>query len=228
MEENEMIIDLGVWNCPKDWSDLTLKQFCDLQRFYSDKDKDFDAREVLHILCNKSVDEVNQLPIEFTEAILSKMEFLTTSPEYGKPSNKLKVNGEEYIINTQNKMKTGEYIAVTTSVKSDPFNYAAILAVLARKQDEIYDSKFENEILEERIKMFENIPALQAMPSVAFFLNLWAISALPSQLRSKVADAINHTANRILSLRNAGLMSKLATRLQMRKLKKLQKYIKSI
>lgn len=227
MEENE-IIDLGEWTVPHDWSDITLKQFCDLQRFYSDKDKDFDAREVLHILCNKTVDEVNQLPIEFTEAILSKMEFLTTQPEYGKPSNKLTINGVEYIINTQNKMKTGEYIAVTTSVKSDPYNYAAILAVLARKEGEIYDSKFENEVLEDRIKMFENIPALDAMPSVAFFLNLWVISALPSQLRSNVADAIDLTQRHILTLRQNGEISKHATRLQMRKLKKLQKSIKSI
>ena len=223
-----MIIDLGQWTTPKSWDDLTLKQFCDLQRFYSDKDKDFDAREVLHILCNKTVDEVNQLPIEFTEAILSKMEFLTTQPDYGKPSNKLTIDGVEYIINTQNKMKTGEYIAVTTSVKSDPFNYAAILAVLARKQDEIYDSKFENEILEERIKMFENIPALDAMPSVAFFLNLWVISALPSQLRSKVADAIDHIAKSIEISRKNGLRSRHATRLLMKKLKKLKKSIKSI
>ncbi len=227
MEENE-IIDLGVWNCPKDWSDLTLKQFCDLQRFYSDKDKDFDAREVLHILCNKSVDEVNQLPIEFTESILSKMEFLTTQPEYGKPSNKLTINGVEYIINTQNKMKTGEYIAVTTSVKSDPFNYPAILAVLARKENEIYDSKFENEVLEDRIKMFENIPALQAMPSVAFFLNLYMVSALPSLLSSKVEDAISLVQRHILTLRKDGLRSRHATRLLMKKLKKLKKSIKSI
>lgn len=227
MEENE-IIDLGQWTTPKSWDDLTLKQFCDLQRFYSDKDKDFDAREVLHILCNKTVDEVNQLPIEFTEAILSKMEFLTTQPEYGKPSNKLTIDGVEYVINTQNKMKTGEYIAVTTSVKSDPYNYAAILAVLARKDGEIYDSKFENEVLEDRIKMFEQIPMLDAMPSVAFFLNLWVISALPSQLRSKVEDAINLTANRILSLRNAGLMSKHAMKSAMKKLKKLKKSIKFI
>lgn len=227
MEENE-IIDLGEYIVPKDWNDLTLKQFCDLQRFYSDKDKDFDAREVLHILCNKSVDEVNQLPIEFTEAILSKMEFLTTQPEYGKPSNKLTINGEEYIINTQNKMKTGEYIAVTTSVKSDPYNYAAILGVLARKDGELYDSKFENEILEERIKMFENIPALQAMPSVAFFLNLYAVSVLPSLLSSKVGLAIDHIQRHILTLRQNGEISKHATRLQMKKLKKLKKSIKSI
>ena len=226
MEENE-IIDLGEWTTPKSWDDLTLKQFCDLQRFYSDKDKDFDAREVLHILCNKTVDEVNQLPIEFTEAILSKMEFLTTQPEYGKPSNKLTINGEEYIINTQNKMKTGEYIAVTTSVKSDQYNYAAILAVLARKENEIYDSKFENEILEERIKMFENIPALQAMPSVAFFLNLYMISVLPSLLSSRVGDAINHTQQHIETLRKNGAISKRSMKSAMKKLKKLRKSISS-
>ena len=227
MEDNE-IIDLGQWTTPKSWDDLTLKQFCDLQRFYSDKDKDFDAREVLHILCNKTLDEVNQLPIEFTELILSKMEFLTTQPDYGKPSNKLKVNGEEYIINTQNKMKTGEYIAVSTSVKSDPFNYAAILAVLARKQDEIYDSKFENEVLEERIKLFENIPAMQAMPSVAFFLNLHMISVLPSLLYSKVEDAINLTVKDLETLHKNGATSRRFMKSQMKKLKKLRKSIKSI
>jgi hypothetical protein len=69
-------------------------------------------------------------------------------------------------------LKVGEYIAADTALKGDQHNYAAILAVLARKEGEIYDSKYENEVLEDRIKMWEGVPVTDVLPVVAFFLTL--------------------------------------------------------
>ena len=42
-------IDYGEYNIPTDWNQVTLKMFSDIERYYGDKDKKFDAREVLHI-----------------------------------------------------------------------------------------------------------------------------------------------------------------------------------
>lgn len=225
---NENIIDFGEWNLPKGWNELTLKQFSDIERFYADKDKSFNAVDVLEVFTAHSRDEIDQLPIEFVEKLLEALKWLSEAPNIGEPTHKLTIDGEEYHINFQNKLKTGEYCAFDTILKSDKHNYAAMLAILCRKEGEIYDSKFENEVLEERIAMFEKIPMLDAMRVVNFFLSLWLISESHTQLYSQVEEALNLTQNRIETLQKSGELSKLSTRLLMRKLRKLRKSIKSI
>ena len=73
MEENN-VIDYGKWNCPTTWNQITLKQYQEIEKFYENaENKSFDAREVIHILCNKTIDEVNALPVEFLDDIMEKM-----------------------------------------------------------------------------------------------------------------------------------------------------------
>ena len=74
-------IDYGSWTVPTSWDDITLKMFEDIERYYSDKDKNFDAREVLHIFTNKTVEEINELPIEITEILMNKLLFLQEKPK---------------------------------------------------------------------------------------------------------------------------------------------------
>lgn len=221
-------IDYGVWNLPKGWDELTLKQFQQIDEYYADKDKEFDVRDVLEVFTDHSRDEVDQLPIEFVESLLEALKWLSEPPQMDEPTHKIKVNGEEYHINFQNKLKTGEFIAVQTLLKGDKYNYAAMLAILCRKEGEVYDSKFENEVLEDRIAMFEKIPMLDAMRVVNFFLSLWLISQNHTQLYSQVEEALNLTQSRIETLQKSGELSKLSTRLLMRKLRKLRKSIKYI
>lgn len=109
--DNENIIDLGSWNCPSAWSDVTLKQYQEISKYYSDKDKDFDVRDVIHILCNKTVDEVNMLPMEFTERIMEKLLFLQEKPQIGDSTVDITVDGVKYHINIMEHLKTGEYLA---------------------------------------------------------------------------------------------------------------------
>ncbi len=228
MEEN--IIDYGEWTVPSSWNDVTLKMFSELERYYSEQgeEKQFDAREVLHILCNKSIDEVNALPMEFTERIMEKLDWLQKAPEYGEPTNKMTINGEVYIANTQEKLKTGEYVSLDTIMKQDKHNYAAMLAIMCRKEGEAYDSHFENEVLGDRIKLFEQIPMMDAMRVVFFFINLYITSQIPIQLSSKVEEALNLVAKNIETSRKNGDLSVWSSLLLKRKLKKLRKSIKAI
>lgn len=223
MENKEDIINLGEWNCPKSWDELDLKTFSDIERYYADKENEFDVRDVLHILCGKTKDEINALPIEFAEKIINDLSWLEEVPEYGAPTNELVIDGEKYIINVQEKLKTGEYVACDTIIKQDPHNYAAILAVLCRKAGEAYDSKFENEILPSRIKMFEAMPMMKVMTLISFFLNLWVALESYTQLYSKVVEATNLIQKRIETSSKNGHLSLLSTILLKRKLKKLRK-----
>ena len=224
----EEIIDYGQWVVPIKWEDVTLKQFQEIERFYEDKDKDFDVREVLHIFTNKGIDEINALPLEFLEEIMSKMVFLQEKPEEKKPTNTVEINGERYTIHTENKLKVGEYVGADTAMKGDKHNYAAILAILCRKDGELYDSKFENEVLEDRIRMWEGVPVTDVLPLIGFFLQLYITLQMPTLLSSKAMEAIDLTRKDIETLHQNGEISKRYMKSQMKKLRKLEKSINSI
>jgi len=228
MEENN-VIDYGKWNVPTSWNQITLKQYQEIEAFYDNtENKSFDVREVIHILCNKTIDEVNALPLEFLDDIMEKMSFLQTKVTEEEPTNTLTINGEKYVVNIQNKLKVGEYVAVDSIIKDDKHNYAAMLAILCRKEGELYDSKFENEILEDRVKMWEQQPITDVLRIISFFLQCYMISATSILLSSKIKEAIDQERENILNLRKSGDLSMFSTKRAIRKLKKLEKSIKNI
>ena len=217
--DNENVIDLGKWTTPKSWDELTLKQFQAIEEYYSDKDKKFDVREVLELFTDHSKEEISQLPIDFVDKLLNELTWLHESPKWGEPTNKIELDGEKYQVNVQEKLKTGEYIAVDTVLKSDKHNYAAIMAILCRKEGELFDSKFENEVLGDRIQMWEKTPVTKVMPIISFFFELWLVSQKNTQLYSMVEEAINLTRQDIENSHKDGDLSKRSMKSAMKKLK---------
>ena len=228
MEEKDIIKDFGKWNVPTKWDDITLKIYQEIEKYYEEKDNQFDVRDVLHILTDKSEDEINELPAEFLDTILTHLIFLTTTPEVGEASNKIIIDGETYLINIMEKLKLGEYVAVDNVIKADKHDYASILAILCRKEGEVYDSKFEAEVFEKRKEMFEKQPVTNILPIIGFFLNLYIISEKHSQLYSLVEEGINLTQQNIDSLEKIGVSKRLSLNWQMKKLRKSLKSIKHI
>ena len=221
--------NFGEWNVPSSWDDLTLGKFQELERLYDgDEERKFDVRDVLDLMTDRTKDEINELPIEFTDSLLRKMYWLHEQPEFGKPSNKITVDGVQYTVHNENEMKFGEYVALDTALKGDKHNYAAMLAILCRKDGEIFDAKFENEVLPSRIEFWKNVSVMKVMPIVSFFLELSSMSLQVSQLSSEIQEGINHILKHIETSKRNGVFSALYTKWQVRKLKKLQKSIKNI
>lgn len=228
MKNNEEVIkDFGSWNVPTSWNDITLKKYEEIERYYEGKDEKFDVRDVLNILTDKTEDEINALPAEFLDTILTHLIFLTLTPEIGEPTNKIVIDGEEYSINIMEKLKLGEYVAVDNVLKADKHDYASILAILCRKKDEIYDSKFEAEVFEKRKEMFEKQPVMNILSIISFFLNLYIASERLSHLYTVVEEGINLIQQSIKSSEKIGVFKKLSLNSQMRKLKKSLRSIKS-
>lgn len=228
METNDNIIDLGEITLPTSWDEVTLKQYQEIERYYSDKERNFNILDVLGIFINKDKDYIMSLPSEFMDKILDKLSFMLTPIKETTPTPQIEIDGELYKVNTQNKLKVGEYIASETIIKNDPHNYAALLAILCRKEDEQYDSKFENEILEDRIELFEKQPITKILGIISFFLSCYMLSRIPTQLSLEVQNTINLIRSNIETSRKNGEISTLSIRSQMKKLKKLEKSIKSI
>ena len=223
--------DFGEWKVPSSWDDLTLGKFQELERLYDTEDgneRKFDVRDVLDLMTDRTKDEINELPIEFTDMLLRKMYWLHEQPQFGKPSNKITVDGVQYTVHNENEMKFGEYVALDTALKGDKHNYAAMLAILCRKDGEIFDAKFENEVLPSRIEFWKNVSVMKVMPIVSFFLELSSMSHQVFQLSLEIQEGINHILKHIETSKQNGVFSALYTKWQVRKLKKLQKSIKNI
>lgn len=223
--------DFGEWKVPQSWDDLTLGKFQELERLYEgeeDKERKFDVRDVLDLMTDRTKDEINELPIEFTDMLLRKMYWLHEQPQFGKPSNKITVDGVQYTVHNEQEMKFGEYVALDTAMKGDKHNYAAMLAILCRKEGEIFDAKFENETLPSRIEFWKNVSVMKVMPIVSFFLELSSMSLQVSQLSLEIQEGINHILKHIETSKQNGVFSALYTKWQTRKLRKLQKSIKNI
>lgn len=223
--ENENIIDFKNWVIPVSWDEVSLKTYSEIERFYEDKEEKVDIRKIIHILANKTEDEVNELPVEFLEIILNKLSFLQEAPKTEKPTNKIIIDGETYFINFQNKLKTGEYIAADTIIKADKHNYAALMAILCRKEGEIYDSKFENEVVEDRVKLFEKQPITKILAIIGFFLELYLTLEMPTLLSTKIKEEINRIQEHIETLQKNGEVSKRYMKSVTKKLQKLKKSI---
>ena len=228
MANEENVIDLGVWNVPTSWDEVTLRQYQEIERYYEGKDEHFDVRKVLNILTNHTEDEINMLPLEYLEEIMEKLNFLSNLPKEEEPRNWCEINGERYSVHTEQKLKTGEYIASDTALKGDKHNYAAIMAVLCRKDGELYDSHFENEVLEGRIKLFEEQPITKILPIIGFFLRLYLTSMSPTLLSSKAKELVDLTRKDIETLQKSGELSRHSTKSLMKKLRKLEKSINTI
>lgn len=227
MEDKE-IIDYGEIHVPSSWDEITLKTYQRIEEYYESitGDTHFNVMDVLDIFIDKDKDYLMSLPSEFLDIILDKLSFLTTPMKTPEPSNKIEINGEKYIVNVQNKLKTGEFIASDSILKDDRHNYAAMLAILCRKEGEVYDLHFENEVVQDRITLFEQQPITKIMPIITFFLALYGQSVMISQLSSKVEEAIDLTRRNIETSHKNGEISKRSMKSAMKKLRKLEQSIK--
>lgn len=223
--EDKNIIDFGEVTVPTSWNDINLKKFQDIERYMEAiKEDKFDLIKLLHIMIDKDKDYVMSLPAEFVDILLDKLSFIQTPFDKRPPSNKIVIKGETYQVNVMEKLKTGEWLALDTVMKSDKHNYAAMLAILCRKEGEIYDSKFEAEVLDDRVKMFENLPVIEAFKVVSFFLQLWMTLEVHSQLFTAAEEAINHIA---LSIENSHKIGAFKRMYLQWRIKNLRKSLKS-
>lgn len=162
-------MDFGKITVPTKWDDITLKQFQELMKIYSQEDKDI--IDILSLFTQKSKKELRQMPSEFIETMLVHLQFMNTKLEV-EPSSQIDIDSKIYKINYTEKLKFGEFVDVETLIKEDKYNWAGILAMLCRLEGEVYDDDFIADKLDGRIKMYEELPINKALQLINFFLKL--------------------------------------------------------
>lgn len=213
------IKDYGQWRVPSSWAEITLKMYSDLEKL----EKKESLIDVIPILCDKTKDEVMALPTEFLDKIIGNLTWMQEPPKFGNPSPSVIIDKQEYRINTESKLKTGELLAVDVVLKNNEANYAAILAILCRKPNEEYTVQFENEVLEDRIKFWESKSILDIMPVVLFFSKLISIYAIITQAYLGAEEALKSTQENINNSVQNGECSVWQSILLKRKLKHLKR-----
>lgn len=209
-------------NIASSWDTMTLGQ---MEAMVKANEEGLSILEIMSILSDKSLEEIQEMPYVIIEQIKDTLEFLSTPPNPSNPSNTVTINGEEYTVNNEEKMKVGEYVAVNQVVDADPYAYSMMLAILCRKKGETYNDDFVANTLEDRIAMFKSLPMTKAMPLVGFFLMSWQLSR--GSIRESTVEEIKDRADQLAqsiesSLENTGatIFSKMRWRTRLARLRR--------
>lgn len=212
-------MDFGKVNIPTKWDDITLKQFCELMRVYDKDDKDI--LDVLEVLSGKSKSELRQMPADFIDTMMQHLQFMNI-PLNVEADSKIVINGEEYKVNYTEKLKFGEWTDAETVLKEK--DYAGLLAILARKNGEIYDDDFIANELDKRIELFNSLSITKALVLLNFFLKLKLNYILYSQKsleNSKEAvESLVQCIKSSLKDGDGNIFSTLSARIKLRRLEK--------
>lgn len=214
-------------NIPTKWEEITLNKFIQLQSLYKDDYKP-SFIEIISVLSNVDEKELKEAPALIIEKITDKLEYLS-QPISNELNNKIIIDNETYQINYMEELKFGEYVDVNTVLDADRSNFPAILGIICRKEGETYNDDFIAKILPKRIEMFGNQPITNVYPLINFFLTLSQVSESNiQQFSEKLKDHTNRTLTHYINSLENGTGKKHFLNSPMRKLKRLQKSLKSI
>jgi hypothetical protein len=212
---------------PTSWDEITLNTFIKLQSLYANENKP-SFNEIISVLTNIELNELNEYPYFIIEKLMDKLDYLSQEIT-DKASNKIEINGETYQINYLEHLKFGEYVDVNTVIDGDKNNFKAILAILCRKEGEIYNDDFIALELNKRMDMFDMQPITKVYPLINFFLTLSMTSEHNmKQYLENLKDLANHTVQHYINSLKSGLGRKRFLNWRMRKLQKLKKSLECI
>ena len=193
----EVAKDYGEISVPESWDDVTLELFVKLMRAQEDKGGELSTYEVMALMTGRDVKFMYSLPSDFAHSILARLMFLAKPlPQEGKPD--VVIEGERYSINIMEKLRFGEYTDANMVLKSDKFAYAALLAILCRKDGETYDDEFIADKMERRMAMWNAQPITKVYPLACFFLRSWIASG--QRLEAFMMDARRRLTRYVESL----------------------------
>lgn len=215
-------------NIPLSYDEITLEMYEKLLQLYDETGNKPSFVQILSVLSGIDEKELNEYPAEVINTIAEKMEYLTH--EISKEvSESIEIDGEIYKIHSQDTMKFGEFSDAQTLLKNDKTNFAYLLAIICRKDGEIYNDDFTAKIIDARIKMYEEQPITKVQPLINFLLLLSATSKENIQESLKqLHQAIDQLASCIENSKASGVGKRFSLKLLKKKCKILRKQANNI
>lgn len=221
-------MDFGKVVIPIKWEEMTLKQFQELTKIYEQDERDI--LDIISLFTDKSKEELRLMPSDFIETMLEHLQFLNTKLEV-EPKDSIEINGQVYKIKYTEKLKFGEWVDAESIIKDDEHNYAGVLGIMLRLDDEEYDDDFIANKLDDRIKLFENLPLPKALVIINFFLKLKKRYIAYSLKSSALMEGKELARQLVQSIRNSlkdGGGRRLDSIFVRRELRKLEKSLECI
>ena len=139
------------------WNNVTTKQYIELLQLYN---KDDLTTGQLTVGIQTILDLKDGSDLSFINEDIPS-----------EPSNIVELNGELYKIDYLKDLKTLEYIDANMTLKEDSYNFGQLLAILCRKDNEVYDDDFIANKLDDRIELFNSASIVKTKPLIDFFVN---------------------------------------------------------
>ena len=225
--------DFGSITVPTSWDEITLKQFITLMKLQEEEGKEeVNIVDIMAVLTDTDKKYIYSLPSDFANTIMAHLLFLN-KPLKEEPKAEVIIDGNLYKINYMEKLKFGEYTDANTVMANDKFDYASLLAILCRREGEVYDDDFIAEHLDERTEMWNNQPITKVYPLVCFVLTLSALSGkhlehFMTEGEQVIDQSLRHIEN---SLKDGAVkkfsLSYVKARWKLRKLRKCMSQLSS-
>ena len=225
--------DFGNITVPTSWDEVKLKDFITLMKLQEEENKeDVSLIDIMAVLTGTDKKYIYSLPSDFANTIMAHLLFLN-KPLKEEPKAEVIIDGNLYKINYMEKLKFGEYTDANTVMANDKFDYASLLAILCRREGEIYDDDYIAEHLDERTEMWNNQPITKVYPLVCFFLLLSTISGKHlERYMTEGEQAIDQSLTHIEDSLKSGAVKKFSlsyvkARWKLRKLRKCMSQLSS-
>lgn len=156
------------------WSEISIKKFDEISNILSSMNNvnEDEALEIninlLSILCDVSVEEIEDLPLTEFSKLVKQTEFLKEMPKVDIKDNYV-INGKKYVLlsNVQ-KMTTAQYIDYQTLVKNADKNVKELLSVFLIPKGKKYGEYDLDEVIND---IYNYFPITDAR-AVSFFFTL--------------------------------------------------------
>lgn len=216
-------------NMPLSWEEITLEMFEEISKLY-DNDKKPTITDILSVLTNIKKEELEQYPVEVLNTIISQAQYINTQPcKSDDLSDSIEIDGEKYMINYQEELRFKEFVDSQTLIEGNNRDYASLLAILCRKQNELYNDEYISKEFNKRVDMFLHQPITKILPLVNFFLKRLLVSEKYTQqfLKELKDEASKYLDSIETSVKN-GDGKKRFSKSQMKKLATLKQQLNSI
>lgn len=200
--KEEIVKDYGELNVPTKWEDITLETFVKIMRMQEEKEdkENVDMVDLMALLTGKNREYINSLPSDFVTTIMAHLMFLNT-PLDAQPQDSVEIDGVTYRIKHERKLSFGEYTAANSVLEGDKFDYASVLAILCRKENEEFNDKFTSELFDDRAIFWNSQPITKVYSLIAFFLLLSNISQ--THFKTYLAEAEEQVKSIVESIENS-------------------------
>lgn len=214
-------------NMPLSWNDINLEMFQEISKLYDNGNKPT-ITDILSVLTNIKKEELEQYPVEVLNTIISQAQYINTSPT-NEIKNEIIIDNEMYFINYENELRFKEFVDSQTLIESNSRDYASLLAILCRKQGELYTDEYIAKEFDKRVEMFKKQPITNILPLVNFFLNYWVVLEKTSkEYLETIKEETNQYLDSIESSLRSGVGKSASMKSRMKKLKTLKKQLNSI